>query len=446
MNHPSQCAHAGYIASEDFNNDFQCALKAALLAKKLALLHHPAATAHPAPTNSRLFTCYECNGKSGSSLLCSIARPSFFCSAKACRTAHSARVGTPLLTVDIETLEVYCEECKCVLINEHIDTLKMTLLPELIKILHPVQLPGLSHLQQFMTPPTVMGAHCGIEFGLKGMFNAGNSCFINAVLQCICHLHSVRSFFLSGRHLPENCSYCKLEPGSNTAPPPNALSQTSSIADDGGSSTRGCLACELDGIIQEMYAPGSHLGPVMPHRFIYALWLHSKNLAGYQQHDAHEFFICCIDQLSKACEAYGKSSLQIGPLFGGSCLSSVTCSACGAVSGNEELFRDISLDISGDGCDALSLNHCLQRFTRVEMLDADVSHVCPTCHGNSFSKQLSITRPPSVLCLHLKRFEHDASSGRFTKIDRHVNLVDPSCFCSSALTHMSVVGHIPAPV
>jgi hypothetical protein len=62
----------------------------------------------------------------------------------------------------------------------------------------------------------------------------------------------------------------------------------------------------------------------MPYRFKYALWLQSKNLAGYQQHDAHEFFICCVDELSKACDAYSKSSsLQIGPLFSGSCLSSV---------------------------------------------------------------------------------------------------------------------------
>jgi ubiquitin carboxyl-terminal hydrolase 22/27/51 len=161
----------------------------------------------------------------------------------------------------------------------------------------------------------------------------------------------------------------------------------------------------------------------MPHRFIYALWLQSKNLAGYQQHDAHEFFICCIDELSKACEVYGKNgNLQIGTIFSGRCLSSVTCNACGAVSGNEELFRDISLDISGDGCDAMCLNDCLHRFSRVEALDSDTSRICSTCHGSSFSKHLSVTHPPSLLCLHLKRFEHDSSSGRFTKIDRHVRV------------------------
>jgi hypothetical protein len=105
---------------------------------------------------------------------------------------------------------------------------------------------------------------------------------------------------------------------------PLAHSQANGSADDGVHNLQGCLACELDGIIQDMYTPGSSSGPVMPHRFIYALWLQSKNLAGYQQHDAHEFFICCVDELSKACEAYSKSSsLQIGPLFSGSCLSSV---------------------------------------------------------------------------------------------------------------------------
>jgi hypothetical protein len=440
MNHPSLCSHAGYLDSETFKSDFQCALKSALLAKKLAMLHQPAVAVQPALPSPHPFICQECNGKSGNSLLCSIARPSFLCRAKACRTAHSARVAAPLVTVDFETLEVYCEECKCVVINEHIDTLKITLLPDLIKTLNLIQPLSTAHLQHFMTPPTAFGGNGVIEFGLKGMFNAGNSCFINAVLQCICHLHTVRSFFLSGHHLPENCTYCKSEPSSNTVPTLSAFPLANSNADDGSSFTRGCLACELDGIIQEMYTPGSSLGPVMPHRFIHALWLQSKNLAGYQQHDAHEFFICCIDELSKACEAYNKSSsLQMGPLFGGSCLSSVTCNACGAVSGNEEFFRDISLDISGDVCDALTLNDCLQRFTRVEMLDADASHVCPTCHGNSFSKQISVTRPPFVLCLHLKRFDHDVSSGRFTKIDRHVNLVDTSFFLALH-SHLSFAG------
>lgn len=234
--------------------------------------------------------------------------------------------------------------------------------------------------------------------------------------------------FLSGRHMPENCSYCKTDPTLNCALASNAFHHMSTNADDGICNLRGCLACELDGVIQEMYTPGGSLGPVMPHRFIHALWLQSKNLAGYLQHDAHEFFICCIDELSKACDAYSKnSSYQLGPLFSGSCLSSVTCNTCGAVSGNEEIFRDISLDISGDCCDALSLDDCLRRFTRVETLDADVARVCPTCHGNLFSKELSFTRPPSLLCLHLKRFEHDASFGRFTKIDRHVSLVGHVC-------------------
>jgi hypothetical protein len=57
-------------------------------------------------------------------------------------------VTAPLVAVDIETLEIYCEECKCVLINQHIDALKMVLLPDLIKQLNPIQPPGLQHLQQ----------------------------------------------------------------------------------------------------------------------------------------------------------------------------------------------------------------------------------------------------------------------------------------------------------
>jgi len=34
-----------------------------------------------------------------------------------------------------------------------------------------------------------------------------------------------------------------------------------------------------------------------PHKLLYAVWQHSKHLAGYSQQDAHEFFIAMLDGL-----------------------------------------------------------------------------------------------------------------------------------------------------
>ena len=69
-------------------------------------------------------------------------------------------------------------------------------------------------------------------------------------------------------------------------------------------------------------------------------------------------------------------------------------------------FWDISLDLPAI-TDSISLEDCLQRFTRPEHLGSMSKIRCSHCDRNQEStKQLTLQKLPVVASFHLKRFEH----------------------------------------
>ena len=47
--------------------------------------------------------------------------------------------------------------------------------------------------------------------------------------------------------------------------------------------------------------------PHTPFKLLHLVWTHARHLAGYEQQDAHEFFIAALDVLHRYCK--GKISL-----------------------------------------------------------------------------------------------------------------------------------------
>jgi ubiquitin carboxyl-terminal hydrolase 22/27/51 len=122
--------------------------------------------------------------------------------------------------------------------------------------------------------------------------------------------------------------------------------------------------------------------PHVPTEFLYAMWISSRQLAGYAQQDAHEFFIGVLNGIHASCElstSHGSSvrsplfledslsessalavpvassySFPADPhachcivhqVFAGTFLSTVTCLQCGNQNGVHDPFLDISLDL-----------------------------------------------------------------------------------------------------
>ncbi|XP_067005942.1 ubiquitin carboxyl-terminal hydrolase 22 isoform X2 [Anabrus simplex] len=243
--------------------------------------------------------------------------------------------------------------------------------------------------------------------GLRGLINLGNTCFMNCIVQALTHTPLLRDFFLAERHL---CQF-RDQPGR-------------------------CLVCEVSRLFQEFYS--GNKAPLTLHRLLHLIWTHARHLAGYEQQDAHEFFIAALDVLHRHC----KGSTAVSPtnphhcnciidqIFTGGLQSDVVCQSCNGVSTTIDPFWDISLDLgtaaipqSTDSNDQgqthppeqepTSLVDCLERFTRAEHLGSSAKIKCNNCQSYQEStKQLTMKTLPVVASFHLKRFEH---SSRFHK-------------------------------
>uniref|UniRef100_A0A0N8D386 Ubiquitin carboxyl-terminal hydrolase n=2 Tax=Daphnia magna TaxID=35525 RepID=A0A0N8D386_9CRUS len=243
--------------------------------------------------------------------------------------------------------------------------------------------------------------------GLRGLVNLGNTCFMNCIVQALLKVPLLRDFFLSDRHI---CQF-QDEPGR-------------------------CLVCEISRLFQEFYS--GNKAPLTLHRLLHLIWTHARHLAGYEQQDAHEFFIATLDVLHRHCRgpneqqstqpqenSVNRCTCIIDKIFTGGLQSDVVCQACHGVSTTVDPFWDISLDLgpspstkvvttgSGPGSIPTSLQDCLERFTRAEHLGSSAKIKCSRCLSYQEStKQLTMKKLPVVASFHLKRFEH---SNRFHK-------------------------------
>lgn len=108
--------------------------------------------------------------------------------------------------------------------------------------------------------------------------------------------------------------------------------------------------------------------------------------------------------------------------------------SCGFTSTTYDPCVDISLDLNSN---TPTLVGCLDLFTRPEKLGSELKFFCQDCQERRDSlKQMSIRRLPSVLCLHIKRFEHSSIRKMSRKIDRHLQFpfsLDLSPYLSSSI-------------
>ncbi|KAL0047634.1 hypothetical protein WJX82_008089 [Trebouxia sp. C0006] len=145
----------------------------------------------------------------------------------------------------------------------------------------------LKHQQEKLRAP-VEAVQTGTDFaeGLRGLNNLGNTCFMNSILQVFVHVPLLQAYFLGGGHMHKLCPRLTEhdKPGK-------------------------CLSCELDHVFSEAYS-GQRL-PFSPVKFLDTWWRSAEgSLAGYQQQDAHEFYLSLLDGLSQSTERSTTPSLS----------------------------------------------------------------------------------------------------------------------------------------
>ncbi|CAN1146998.1 Ubiquitin carboxyl-terminal hydrolase 21 [Linum perenne] len=235
------------------------------------------------------------------------------------------------------------------------------------------------------TVPTGMGA---------GLYNLGNTCFINAILQCFTHTVPLVKALRSHNHsLP-----CE----------------------------RGIDGfCVLDALRDHTERSLASSGKtISPQNLFDNLSCISSFFRRYQQEDAHEFLQCLLDRLERCCldpnlpegSSSSDASNIVQQTFGGRLVSKLKCCSCGHFSDKYEPLIDLSLEIEEVG----NLHDALESFTKVERIeDSETKLTCDGCKDKvTMEKQLMLDRTPLIATLHLKRFKTDGYS--VDKIGKHV--------------------------
>uniref|UniRef100_J3MTU8 ubiquitinyl hydrolase 1 n=1 Tax=Oryza brachyantha TaxID=4533 RepID=J3MTU8_ORYBR len=229
-----------------------------------------------------------------------------------------------------------------------------------------------------------------VELQPFGLHNLGNSCYANAVLQCLMFTRPLASYLLGGLH-SKNCS--KME---------------------------WCFMCEFEKLVAEGRQGKPALSPT-------GILSHLPDIGSSfgpgKQEDAHEFLRYAIDAMQSVCMKEARKNgahrlheettlMQL--IFGGYLRSKIKCTSCDAISEQCERMLDLTVEIDGD---ISSLEGALERFTSTEVLDGDNKYQCSRCKSHERAKKkLTIWEAPNVLTIALKRYQ----SGKFGKINKAI--------------------------
>uniref|UniRef100_A0A8C5XYB8 Ubiquitin carboxyl-terminal hydrolase n=1 Tax=Microcebus murinus TaxID=30608 RepID=A0A8C5XYB8_MICMU len=221
-----------------------------------------------------------------------------------------------------------------------------------------------------------------------GLCNVGNTCYMNAALQCLTYTPPLANYVLSQEHSLS----CRRQ--------------------------ECCMLCTMEAhVTRVLTQPGQVIKPSL------AL---AAGFHRYNQEDAHEFLMCTVDAMKKPLDGHSEDTTLIRQIFGGYWRSQIKCLHCHGISDTFEPYLDIALDIEA----AQSLNQALQWLVKPEHLDGEDAYHCGTCLKKvPASKSLTVHTASKVLMLVLKRFS-DVTGNKIAKEVQYPECLDMQPYMS----------------
>ncbi|XP_077119789.1 ubiquitin carboxyl-terminal hydrolase 50 isoform X2 [Ranitomeya variabilis] len=252
--------------------------------------------------------------------------------------------------------------------------------------------------------------------GLTGLRNLGNTCYMNAVVQCLSCTTTLVEYFFS-HQFEKFVTREKKE-----------------------------MVNAFANLMANMWFGKDQY--VSPEDFLAVMYKVHPPFGKRAQQDAQELLIYTLNALhedltnkNKTGSGNAGSSSGIGGnaseslitrLLQGVLRQNTTCLVCGNTSYKDDIFTVLSLPLASQ--DETSIQECLECFFQQVTLTSTNKIFCPFCKmKQNATLKVQIWKLPRILILHLKRFEYKSHKKRKlqTSVDFPLNHLDLSPFLSS---------------
>lgn len=227
--------------------------------------------------------------------------------------------------------------------------------------------------------------------GLRGIYNAGATCYQNVILQSFLHNPILRNFYLADGHSTQHCEV------------PN------------------CLSCAMDDMFQDFWGADVTNGYTAAN-ILSSFWISEnkafENLVTTKEQDAHEFFQFLAEELHERNGNGEKPKIGsehscnciIHQIYYGKLQTTTTCQNCRGETNQVQSFLDLSVGLenlaqkrgkkAAQQKTSITLQECLEE----EYVKSDkCEYRCNNCNGPQQARRhTSIKRLPNVLSIQLK--------------------------------------------